>query len=209
VVTPGTPGPNAFDATVADYDTGHAVSAKSVTLRFQLVDRPDVGAAELALARGRGAHWSGQGSQLSLAGRWNVTALVEAAHDAVEVPMELTTRRVPPPVDISRAPGLPDVYTITLSPTRKVQAYLDPGQPGFNDVHMTVFEGQDELPLDGGQIVAVDRRGQRFSLNLRRFGPGHFAGAVELVPGPWRFELQGDALDGSKVGTEFSQSVKG
>jgi len=44
------------------------------------------------------AHWRNSASALSIEGtaiegRWTVTAVVQSASDAVEVPMELVTRR--------------------------------------------------------------------------------------------------------------------
>jgi len=92
VVSPGAPGPNRFDATVLDYDSHAPVPADSVSLRFQLEDRPDIGAATLALT-GDAGHWRGSGSALSIDGRWTVTAIVQSKTDAVEVPMELVTGR--------------------------------------------------------------------------------------------------------------------
>ena len=96
-VSPGSAGPNRFDAAVDDYDSGEPVPAESVTLRFQLHDRPDLGAPTVALTRDPDSHWRGSGSALSLDGRWTVTALVQSSSDAVEVPMELVTSRRPGP----------------------------------------------------------------------------------------------------------------
>ena len=91
VVTPGAAGPNRFDATVVDYDSREPAAAETVTLRLQLNDRPEVGAATVELTRDPDAHWRGSSSALSIDGRWTVTALVQSADDAVEVPMELVT----------------------------------------------------------------------------------------------------------------------
>lgn len=93
VVTPGAAGPNRFDATVVDYDSGQPAPAQTVTLRLRLDDRPDVGTATVELTRDPDAHWRGSSSALSIDGRWTVTALVESAGDAVEVPMALVTSR--------------------------------------------------------------------------------------------------------------------
>jgi hypothetical protein len=92
-VSPGTAGPNRFDATVVDYDSGRPTEAKSVSLRLQLNDRPDVAAATVELARDPDGHWRGSSSALSIDGRWTVTAVVQSAADAVEVPLELVTAR--------------------------------------------------------------------------------------------------------------------
>ncbi len=91
VVSPGSAGPNRFDATVVDYDSGEPVPADSVSLRFQLEDRPDVAASTLELTREEDGHWRGSSSAVSIEGRWAVIAVVESPTDAIEVPMELVT----------------------------------------------------------------------------------------------------------------------
>lgn len=93
VVTPGTAGPNRFDATVVDYDSGKPVPAEAVALRFRLIDRPEVGVATVPLTRDPDSHWRGSGNALSIDGRWKVTAAVQSETDAIEVPMELVTSR--------------------------------------------------------------------------------------------------------------------
>lgn len=95
VVSPGAAGPNSFDATVVDYDSREPVPAQTVTLRLQLIDRPDIAAASLDLERDPSAHWRGSSNALSIDGRWTVTAVVQTDADAVEVPMELVTGRRP------------------------------------------------------------------------------------------------------------------
>lgn len=97
VVTPGAAGPNRFDATVLDYDSKQPAPANSVSLRFQLNDRADISPATLDLTREPDSHWRGSGSLLSIDGRWTVTAVVQSAADAVEVPMELVTTGRPAP----------------------------------------------------------------------------------------------------------------
>lgn len=95
-VDPGGAGPNTFVTRVEDYDSGRAVAADSVSLRFQFAGRSDVAPSTLDLEPGPDSRWRGSGSVLSIAGRWAVTALVQTPTDAVEVPMELTTRSPAP-----------------------------------------------------------------------------------------------------------------
>jgi hypothetical protein len=92
VLSPGSAGSNRFDATVVDYDSGRPVPADTVSLRFQVLDQPDIGEATLDLARGADSHWRGSGRAVSIDGRWSVTAVVQTRTDAVEVPMSLVTR---------------------------------------------------------------------------------------------------------------------
>jgi copper transport protein len=94
-VTPGLAGPNTFTARVVDYDHQTAVQARRVALRFALPDRPELGTSALELTRVGDGLWRGQGSMLSLRGRWAVTALVQAPAGAVTVPLQVQTR-IPP-----------------------------------------------------------------------------------------------------------------
>jgi hypothetical protein len=97
VVSPGTAGPNRFDATVDDYDSGRPLQASTFSLRLQLNDRPDVAPTTVELTRDSDAHWRGTSSALSIDGPWTLTAVVQSAGDAVEVPLELVTARRSPP----------------------------------------------------------------------------------------------------------------
>jgi copper transport protein len=96
-VSPGVPGPNRFDATVTDYDSGKPLPAQDVSLRFQLDDRQDVAAATVALRHEPDSHWRGSASALSIEGRWTVTAAVQSADETVEVPVEPLTIGRPRP----------------------------------------------------------------------------------------------------------------
>ena len=93
VVSPASPGPNRFDATVLDYHSRQPVAAGAVSLRLQPKDRPDTASSTVALTRNPDSHWQGISSAISIDGRWTITAVVQSATDVVvEVPMELTTR---------------------------------------------------------------------------------------------------------------------
>ena len=76
-------------------------------------DRPEISGATLDLARATDGSWQATGSQLSIDGRWSITALVQGQGAAVTVPLQLRTRTVEPRVTVSKAPGQPDLYTIT------------------------------------------------------------------------------------------------
>ncbi len=89
VVSPGNAGPNSFTVSVADYDTGRPVPVDGVRLTCSLPGKPDLQASSLELARAPDGRWHGQGSVLSVAGRWEVTALVETHAGALAVPLEV------------------------------------------------------------------------------------------------------------------------
>jgi len=88
-VTPGVAGPNRFAAKVADYDTGAPLPVQRLRLSSALRSRPDLEASSLDLARDGDGRWHGQGSLLSIAGRWDLTALVETGSGVLTVPLEV------------------------------------------------------------------------------------------------------------------------
>jgi copper transport protein len=106
-VTPGLAGPNTFTARLADYDTNTPLQASRVELEFGLPAHPDLGDSTLELRRVADGLWRGQGSALSLRGRWQVTALVVAAGRAASVPLQVPTRTPPELLTPARTSGPP------------------------------------------------------------------------------------------------------
>jgi copper transport protein len=206
-VSPGTPGPNAFTAKVTDYDSGEDWPATRVSLRFTPDGQPDIGPSTLELTRAGGGLWRGQGSQLSIAGKWAVVGLVEGSGPAVTVPMELETRAAPQPVKVSEAPGQPTLYTVTLATGGSLQGYVDPGQPGPNTVHFTYFnQAGGEQPTDKARARMTTSGGSE-ALTLIRLGAGHFAANIDLEPGRVSFVI--DATAGrSQNSARFEQLIK-
>ncbi len=210
-VTPGGAGPNRFVAKVVDYDTGQPVTAERVSLRFSLPARPDVGASSLDLKPAGEGAWQGQGSQLSIAGRWSVSVLVGRPGGAVTVPLRLQTRTAEPSqqVRVSRTPGQPTVYTITLAQGGSLQGYLDPGRSGRNVLHLTWFDPQGrELPLSGARASATAPSGAADRLSLQRFSTGHFVANLDLAAGRWSFTVSATSRAGSSTSAKFEQVIR-
>jgi len=206
-VSPGTPGPNGFTAKVTDYDSGEDWPATRVALRFTPRDQPDIGPSTLDLTRSGDGLWRGQGSQLSIAGKWAVVGLIEGSGPAVTVPMELETRAVPQPVKVSEVPGQPTLYTVTLATGGSLQGYIDPGRPGPNTVHFTFFnQAGDEQPTDKARARMTTSGGSE-ALTLIRLGPGHFAANIDLEPGRVSFAI--DATTGrTQHNGRFEQRIE-
>jgi copper transport protein len=208
-VSPGTVGPNRFEATVDDYDSGKPVPASSVELQLSLPDRPDVGGQSLSLRRTGAGVWTGRGV-LALDGRWDVTALVQEPSGGVEVAMRLTPRLPPEHVTVSRAPGQPTISTVALGSGRTMQGYVDPGRAGRNTVHFTFFTGAGgEQPVATATATATRPDGRTMDLPLIRFDPGHFAANVALSGGRWRFRIAATARDGTPLSAYFFDTVPG
>jgi copper transport protein len=207
--TPGTAGPNRFVAKVTDYDSGQPYPAHHVALRFSLPDRPEISSATLELTRATDGNWQATGSQLSIDGRWAITALVQGPSAAVTVPLELRTRTAEPKVTVSKAPGQPDLYTITAPNRGSVQAYVDPGRPGPNTVHFTFFTKiGSEQPIDGANATMTDPLGKRQSIDLQLLTAGHFAANLNLPTGPVGFTIHATPAQGPPITASFSQQIK-
>jgi copper transport protein len=207
-VSPGTPGPNGFTAKVTDYDSGEDWPATRVALRFTPRGQPDIAPSTLELTRAGDGLWRGQGSQLSIAGRWVVVGLVEGSGPAVTVPMELETRAAASqPVKVSEVPGQPTLYTVTLATGGSLQGYIDPGASGPNTVHFTFFnQSGDEQPADKARARMTTPAGSQ-ALTLIRLGPGHFAANIDLEPGRVSFVV--DATTGrTRSSARFEQLIK-
>lgn len=204
-ISPGAVGPNEFVADVTDFDTGESVDAQRVSLRFDLPARPEV-ASELDLERMEDGTWQAESTTLAMPGTWNVTVLVEGAGDSTTVDLRVTPRVPDQRVEVSRVPGQPDLYTIFLGNDVQIQAYVDPGTSGrTNQVHVTAFEGTDELPLRSAVIGVTAPSDERFEPDLLRLGRGHFAANIELTPGDWSFDITAEARDGSVLSAAFEQ----
>jgi copper transport protein len=111
--TPGTAGPNRFVAKVTDYDSGQPFPAQRVALRFTLPDRPEISGATLELIRATDGSWQATGSQLSIDGRWAITALVQAPGRPSPFPSSCAPG---PSSPRSPSPGHPVSPTCTPSP---------------------------------------------------------------------------------------------
>lgn len=207
---PGTPGPNSFDLKVADFDTGAPLpGVTAASLTFTIPGRPDIGSSTLDLTRGADGAWTGSGTNLSIAGTWQVAALVAQGADSSTVTMSLTTATVPVQVTSSSpVPGQPTIYTMSLADGRQMQAYNDPGAAGSNQLHVTAF-GADgkELPLASMVITITPEGGSPRTLNPTRFSAGHFVATETLTDGPWHFDIQATARDGSVLPGAFDQTI--
>ncbi len=216
-VSPGTAGFNTFSARATDFDSGAPVPATSVTLRFSIPARTDIGESRLDLApaaAGTGV-FSASGPNLSIDGTWSVTALVVNGLASVEVPLTVTTRCAPvaagpaSSVSINAAPGLPALYTAALTSGRTVQVYLDPGTAGANELHATFFDqAGTELPVQ--QVTEqIGPSGCALApLTPRRLEPGHFVADTTLPAGTYTVFISGPAPNGDPLAARFDVTVK-
>ena len=208
-VSPGGAGFNTFKATVTDFDTAAPLAAASeVTLRFSFPGRSDVGSSRLDLPAIAPGVFSATGSNLSLVGAWQVTALVVNGTASVEVPFELITRTAPATIDVNAVAGLPTIYTVHLSAGRSIQVYLDPGTAGANEVHATFFDAAgNELPVQTVVMVLGPKGGPATALDPRQLEPGHFVADTTLPAGTYTLSVAGPAPNGDQLTTQLDLPV--
>jgi copper transport protein len=185
--SPGTAGPNTFIDRITDFDTGTPITAQRVSLRFTFLDDPSVGSSTLVLARQGNGSYTGQGSNLSLVGRWRVTTVIERGAGSVEVPLMVATPCV---TRAQPAPGQPTIYVIDIPGVGTAQGYVDPGRAGLNEVHVTFFDPSgNELPVAGPVTMRASLGDRLTTFAVRRFGVGHFIADGTLKAATWRFDF--------------------
>jgi copper transport protein len=207
-IVPGTVGPNHFEARITDYDTGVPLDATSVSLTFKLSGHPELGSPSQDLSRTASGVWTGEGTPLSMPGAWDVSVLIQDRAGSVVVPLEVQTRAPPQHIEVTRAPGQPTLYTITLPGGLSLQTYIDPGTPGNNVVHFTFFQPSgDEQPIASATATATTPAGDTEDLPLIRFDPGHFVANTRLDEGHWRFGIQATTKEGVPLSASFEQTI--
>jgi hypothetical protein len=209
-VTPGTAGPNDFALEVTDHDTGDPVVADSVSLRFGLPARPDVGGSRLDLTPDGPGRYRGSGANLSLDGTWRVTVVVSRAASSVEVALEIAPRIPVGRVDVNTVPGLPAIYTVHLAAGRAIQVYADPGVAGRNEIHATFFDADGtELPVMTTTLSVTESGGVSRQLVPRLLEPGHVVADLDLAPGDHQLTVTGIAPDGALLDARLSITISG
>jgi copper transport protein len=209
VITPGTVGPDRFEAHLSDYDTGAPFAASGLSLRFSMPSRPELGTPSLDLSRVGPGTWTGQGTVLSLPGSWDVSVLIQQPAGSLVVPLHIQVQPPPEHIQVSRAPGQPTVYTIALTGGISLQTYVDPGKTGNNTVHFTFFQASgDEQPIATATATSTMHSGHFEDLSLIRFDPGHFGANVTLDAGRWRFTIQATTREGVPLSAYFDQTIQ-
>ncbi len=166
-------------------------------------------ASSLSLARTTGGTWTGQGTNLSIDGQWDIDVVVQEPATAVDVPLRLRTRLPPEQITVSRQPGQPTLYTIQLAHGRSLQMYLQQIDPGHGVVHFTFFQTPErEASITSARATAITPGGAEQPLKLIRFGKGHLAANVKLIPGRWTFRIGAVPAGGPPLSGYFSQPVR-
>ena len=206
-ITPGIVGANRFELHVVDYDTGRPVEATGVTFRFSPLSNPSIAPSTVELRRAGPGEWVTTASAISIDDRWQIVATIQTARSSTQVTMQVSPRVPTGTMSVSRASGQPTLYTTTFRDGTSIQAYVDPGTAGANQLHATAFDGNgNELPLKRVSLIAIGPDGTGTALRPIRFSPGHYAANVAITPGTWRFEIRVIASGGASLDARFAQS---
>jgi putative copper export protein len=187
-VTPALPGPNRFELRVTDYDTGEPIEAERVSLGFSYLGGGDIPESRLDLRPAHEAMYQATGSNLSIGGPWDVTALIQRGADSFEIPLHVATL-----CETTEIPGHdhePTVHEVQVPGQGSVQGYLVPLDGGQAEVHFTFLdEAGRPVRVEGNPTMIASRHGEEpQTLPPEFLAPGHYYAVARLGPGPWRFD---------------------
>jgi hypothetical protein len=142
-----------------------------------------------------------------------VTAVVEQGSRPVEVPFQVACRPSPEQLHQMTMGATPMVYGLHLADGSTLEAYLTPGRPGRNTLHL-IFTDQRHAPVSmPGSPVVTARQGRLVRApQILRLGygiptPNHFYAVETFTTGRWDFHLLAAAPDGSRIDTTFPLTI--
>ena len=212
-VSPGYPGQNGFRLREYDSRTGKTL-AGAVTLHFLMPARPELPESTLALQRTTDGSYAAVGSNISLIGDWSITAVMQRGTGSVDVPFRVTSRPSPEQLHGMTMGNLPMVHGLRLANGWQLQAYLTPGRPGRNALHL-IFTDQRSGPVLVPTIPEVTANQGRSTRSLtlirlitQRPTPNHFYAAGTFSAGTWSFQVVAVTGDGTQLDPKFSLTIK-
>ena len=191
-VDPGGAGSNTFSLDVLDHDSREPVEASAARLRFEYAD-PSVGASTLEMTRRATGRFAAQGTNISLAGRWTITVVVERVTGSVEIPLRFATACQTTAVE---TPDQPTIFTAPAG-DGTMQGYIDPQRAGSSEAHATFFDANGKERPVASASITMTAGDATTELVPRRLSPGHFVADATLARGPVRFDIV--ARDGERA----------
>jgi hypothetical protein len=108
----------------------------------------------------------------------------------------------------------PMVHGLRLANGWQLEAYLTPGHPGRNTLHL-IFSDQRNGPVvvpSAPVLTANQGRATRAFKVLRLAStaptPNHFYAVGNLTPGRWNFQVAAVATDGTRLEPQFALTVR-
>lgn len=203
------PGANLFTVRVADYDSGEALDADRVSLRFTPLDDPGIPPSSLTLKQGPDGSYVGSGPNLTFDGRWGVDVLVERDGDAVAVPLELDLPVPEQFVSTLDIPGSPRPPQYTMQTENGyIRLTPDPDRPGPNRLHVQVFTAfESSAPTDRVVVTTAAPGEEPRQLPVRRVGSARFLATATLAAGPVEIGVVARTRDGARVRGVFKLQI--
>jgi copper transport protein len=203
------PGANLFTVGVEDYDSGDAIEADRVSLRFTPLDDPGIPPSTLELKRNPDGDYVGTGANLSFDGRWDVDVLIERGGDAVEVPLELDLPVPEQFVSVLDIPGSPRPPQYTM---QTGNGYLrispDPDRAGLNRIHVHVYTAFENSIATDQLVLTVAAPGESpRQLPVRRVGSARFIAAGKLAAGPVEIGVVARTREGARIRGVFKLQI--
>lgn len=206
-VTPGTPGPNRFEATLLE--DGEPVEDADVSIRFAAVGRDEEETALELEGVGEGRYET-EGEGLASSGPWQLTVTVGRDGGTTEVPVRLTTLCETHLVDLEVGTVTIPTYILQFEDGTSSQGYLLPLGRRRTEVHFLFLDaGGRELRVpEEPEILAGPVGVDPTVLESERLAtPGHFAVTTRVTPGTWRFDTTATLEDGSSISACFEATI--
>jgi Cu+-exporting ATPase len=89
----------------------------------------------------------------------------------------------------SLLPELPSITTVQFGGGTSAQAYLNPGAPGLNELHVYVYPQHASAKISDVEVTAELGSGRSESLRHLRIASNHYVNYVLLTPGQWTFHI--------------------
>jgi soluble P-type ATPase len=89
----------------------------------------------------------------------------------------------------SLLPRLPTISTVGLTRGGSAEAYLNPGAPGLNELHVLIYPPHANMAIGAVEVTAASGGGAPQLLRQLRIAPGHYVDYVLLTGGPWTFHV--------------------
>jgi len=211
-ITPGYPGQNRFTLRAYDAKTSRAV-AGSVTLRFEMPARPEVAASTLDLTRATDGSYVALGDNLTLIGDWRVTAVVGQSAPPMQVPFQVQCNPTPQQLHQMTMGSMPMVYGVRLAYGWQLQAYLTPGRPGRNTLHLAFTDQRNgpvvvqDTPTVTARLGSAMRTLQVLRLAFGTPTTNQFYAVGTFASGRWDFHVTAAADDGTRLDSTFSLTL--
>ncbi|HEX6263405.1 MAG TPA: copper resistance protein CopC [Actinomycetota bacterium] len=202
-VSPGTPGPNHFEAVILE--GGEGVEDADVAIDFvPLAGSGKESTLDLeAVGEGR---YEGEGDGLAISGPWQLTVRVGRDGGTTGVPVRVTTLCETHLVELEVGTVSIPTYILQLEDGTSSQGYLLPSGRRRTEIHFLFLDaGGKELRVpEEPEILAGPVGVEPLVLPSERLlTPGHFAATTRLTPGTWRFDSTATLEDGSRISACF------